>query len=254
MSDSDLDPYALLENFKTASAAVRDKLAGLTPEQMRTRTGRVGQYGLDIVADGAALRVLHQLPVAIVSEESGLSGTEHAPITVVLDPIDGSTNCARGISYFATSIAALDADGLLCASVINQATGSEYKAVRGVGAWRDDVTLEASDVEQVEDSVVALSGLPARVLPWKQYRVLGCASLALCDLAAGGIDGYIDGGAWHAPWDYLGGLLIAMESGATVVDTRGEPLMVSDPVVRRQLLGAGTPALLDALRSAVGKR
>ena len=251
---TDLEPSVLMEAFAAAGRAARANVARLTPEQMRSRTGRSGQYGLDLVADAAALRVLRELPVAIVSEESGFSGDEHADVTVVLDPIDGSTNCARGIAYYATSIAAIDHEGLLCGYVVNQATGWEYTAIRGEGAQRDGVVLTASSVEHIEDSVVALSGLPARVLPWKQYRVFGCASLSLCDLATGGIDGYVDGGAWHAPWDYLGGLLIAAEAGAVVVDARGLELVTGDPNVRRQLLGAGTPSLLEALRAAGGKK
>ncbi len=240
--------------FSAAGVAVRAAVARLSEDQKRARTGRAGQYGLDIVADGAALRVLKQADVAIVSEESAYSGNEHAAVTVVLDPIDGSTNCARGLSYYATSIAALDAEGLLCGLVVNQATGVEYRAVRGGGATRDGIAIHTSDVERIEDSVVALSGLPARVLQWKQYRVLGCASLALCDLATGGIDGYVDGGAWHAPWDYLGGQLMVQEAGGSIVDTRDQALSVSDPNVRRQLLAAGTTALLEALRPAAGKR
>ena len=59
------------------------------------------------------------------------------------------------------------------------------------------------------------------------------------------------GGAWHAPWDYLGGLLICREAGAVVVDTVGRELVVADPDVRRQLLAASTPALLEDLRRAL---
>ena len=43
-------------------------------------------------------------PVRIVSEESGVHERAGAAITVVLDPVDGSTNCSRGIAYWATSI------------------------------------------------------------------------------------------------------------------------------------------------------
>lgn len=244
----------LLEAFAEASAAVRAGLAQLSPEQMRARTARAGQYGLDLVADGRALKVLRRLDVSIVSEESGYSGNEHAPVTVVLDPVDGSTNCARGISYWATSIAALDADGLLCAYVVNHATGTEFTAARGEGAFRDGVRITASPVTAVDDSVVALSGQPARTLGWKQYRVLGCASLALCDVASGGIDGYVDGGSWHAPWDYLGGALMCTEAGGVIVDAKGNDLAVADTAARRQLLAAGTQQLLDALRPAAGRR
>ncbi len=251
---SDSVALSLLDAFAEASAAVRAGLAQLSPEQMRARTARPGQYGLDLVADGRALKVLRKLDVAIVSEESGYSGNESAAITVVLDPVDGSTNCARGISYWATSIAAVDGDGLLCAYVVNHATGTEFRAVRGEGATRDGAAISASPVTAVDDSVVALSGQPARTLGWKQYRVLGCASLALCDVASGGIDGYVDGGAWHAPWDYLGGALMCAEAGGVIVDAKGNDLVVTDTAARRQLLAAGTTELLDALRPAAGRR
>jgi myo-inositol-1(or 4)-monophosphatase len=99
-----------------------------------------------------------------------------------------------------------------------------------------------------------LSGWPARLLPWQQYRALGCASLSLCALAAGGVDGYIDGGPWHAPWDYLGGLLICREAGASVVDVDGQELVTPALSARRQMLGAGTPELLQSLRSSAGRR
>ena len=65
-----------------------------------------------------------------------------ATVTVVLDPVDGSTNCSRGISYWAISICALDADGALAALVVNQATRRAHDgAVRGRGAYRDGVAL-----------------------------------------------------------------------------------------------------------------
>ncbi|HET9771150.1 MAG TPA: inositol monophosphatase family protein, partial [Acidimicrobiia bacterium] len=77
------------------------------------------------------------------------------------------------------------------------------------------------------------------------------AALNLCDLAAGAVDGLVDGGAWHAPWDYLGGLLVCREAGAVVVDAAGRELVVVDPDARRQLLAAATPALLEELRRAL---
>ena len=41
------------------------------------------------------------------------------------------------------------------------------------------------------------------------------AALSLCDVAAGHLDGYVDGcPRQHAPWDYLGGLLVCREAGA----------------------------------------
>lgn len=247
-------PSELLDAFAAAAAAAHAAVSRLSHDQKHAKTGRAGQYGLDIVADVAALKILRDLDVVIVSEESGWSGKEQAEITVVLDPIDGSTNCAHGISYYATSIAALDGRGLVCSYVVNHGSGRDYRAMRGGGATSNGEALRASSVAKVEDAIVALSGMPSRLLPWRQFRALGCASLALCDVAAGGLDGYVDGGSWHAPWDYLGGVLMCMEAGASVVDARDQALETADPTVRRALIAAGTPELLEALRPAGPRR
>jgi myo-inositol-1(or 4)-monophosphatase len=188
----------------------------------------------------------------VLSEESGRSGPATAPVTVVVDPVDGSTNCARGIPYWSISLCALDDDGPLCALVVNQATGVRFSAVRGEGAWTGGRRLAASGVTRVEDSVVALAGMPARRLAWKQFRALGSAALSLCDVAAGHVDGYLDALAdLHAPWDYLGGVLVCREAGATVVDARGRSLDTGDPDERRTLLAAATPELVGSLRDAL---
>ena len=84
--------------------ARRGRRASTAPTS-RDRTERPGQYALDLVADDAACAVLERAPVRIVSEESGVHERAGAAITVVIDPVDGSTNCSRGIAYWATSIA-----------------------------------------------------------------------------------------------------------------------------------------------------
>jgi fructose-1,6-bisphosphatase/inositol monophosphatase family enzyme len=244
-------PDDLLELLVRAAAAVEAAVRAVTGPDRRARTDRAGQYAIDLVADAAALDVLVTAPLAVLSEESGWGGRQGAELTVVLDPVDGSTNASRQIPYWATSACVLDGDGPLVALVVNQATGVATTAVRGEGARRDGVPIAPSKVERVEDAVVTLSGRPGEWLPWKQFRALGSAALNLCDVAAGSLDGLVDGGAWHAPWDYLGGLLICREAGAVVVDTTGRELVVADPEVRRQLLAASTPALLDDLRRAL---
>jgi myo-inositol-1(or 4)-monophosphatase len=241
----------LLEVFQHVASEVRSAVVGIEADALRVRTAQPGQYALDLVADEVALRILHAEGLAVVSEESGATGPDGAGVTVVLDPVDGSTNCARGISYWAISMCAVDEHGALAALVVNQATDTRYAAQRDRGATRNGVAIRASAVERVEDAVVALAGWPARRLAWKQFRALGCAALALCDLAAGGLDGYLDTGRWHAPWDYLGGMLICREAGAVVSDRLGEELVVVDLAARRQLVGAATPALHDALRTAI---
>ena len=110
-----MKPDDLLDLFAAAADAHRRALAPLSHEARRARTDRPGQYALDVVVDTAVLEVLHGAPVAVVSEESGWSGDRASPVTVVVDPVDGSTNCSREIPYWGISLCAVDADGALCA-------------------------------------------------------------------------------------------------------------------------------------------
>src|SRR5690606_26824721 len=91
---------------------------------------RSGQYASDLVADTAALAVLEEAGVGVLSEESGVHRPE-SDLMVVVDPLDGSTNAARGIPWFATSLCAVDAEGPLAALVVDLAHGRTYTAVRG---------------------------------------------------------------------------------------------------------------------------
>ncbi len=242
----------LLTLFDKTAVAIRDAVAPVRGADRRGRTDRPGQYALDLVADKAALEVLHRVPATIVSEESGITGTANAPITIVIDPIDGSSNAVRDIPYWATSLCALDRDGPLAALVINHATGVSFRALRGKGATRDGAPLTPSTRTRVEDAVVGISNFPGRMLPWKQFRALGSCALALCDVAYGALDGYFDTGSVHAPWDYLGGLLVCTEAGVKIVDADDRDLALADPSAKRKLVAAGTPQLLQSLRTAVG--
>lgn len=244
----------LLAIFDVAAAAQRGALATVAREDRRAGTSRPGQYRLDLVADAAVLPVLHAAGMRVLSEESGWTGPDDAGLTVVLDPVDGSTNCARNIPYWAISLCALDADGLRCALVQNGATGARYTAVRGAGAQLDRVAIAASTTTDIERSVVALSSMAPEPGAWRQSRALGSAALALCDVAAGHLDGYVDVHAdQHAPWDYLGAVLVCREAGAAIVDGSGRSLVALEDGARRQLVAAGTQELLSELQ-AVARR
>ena len=244
-----MTPDEFIALFAGAADAARESLEPLKGAARRERTSKPGQYALDLVADAAVLPLLHEAGVAVVSEESGRSGPPDAPVTVVLDPVDGSTNCSRDIPYWSISLCAVDGDGPLCALVANQATGVQTTAVRGKGAWRGDESVEPSAVRRVEDAVVAFAGTPARRLAWTQSRSLGSAALELCDVAAGALDAYLS--SWVSPWDYLGGMLVCREAGAPVVEAHGGELVVTATDTRRQLIAAATPELLDAVRPAL---
>ena len=203
-----------------------------------------GQHVVDVAADDAALAVLVGAGLGVLSEESGRHHDDR-PVTVVLDPLDGSSNAAHGLPWYATSLCAVDGDGPLAAVVVNQVSGARYEALRGGGARRDGKTLVPSSVERLQDAMVGLSGLPPAWLGWRQYRALGAVALDLCAVAEGRLDGYIDcSPSAHGPWDYLGGLLICREAGAAVGDAGGRDLVVLEHGARRTPVAGATAALL----------
>jgi myo-inositol-1(or 4)-monophosphatase len=209
---------------------------------------RESQYHLDLAADEVALRVLVGAGYRVVSEESGVSG--HGDLTVVIDPIDGSTNCDHGVPFFATSLAAVRGDELVAALVKNQATGSVFEAERGGGATRDGESIRPSAQRDIATSLVCFSGLPSRHLGWSQYRSLGAASLEICLVADGSLDAFgVAGTSKLNPWDYLGGLLIADQAGAVYAEYDNASLVTTERVRRRPLFTA-TPELLATMRTA----
>jgi myo-inositol-1(or 4)-monophosphatase len=243
-----VDDDALLALLHEVAAAVREALGGLDDWGLAGR--RAGQYHSDLAADSAALAVLERAGVGVLSEESG----RHRPgseLTVVMDPLDGSTNASRGVPWYATSLCAVDAEGPRAALVVNLVSGEHYEAVRGEGATRDGVALGPSGATVLGESVVGLSGYPPHHLGWRQFRALGAVALDLCAVAAGTLDGYVDCSRdAHGSWDYLGGLLVCREAGASVVDADGRDLVVLDHDARRTPVAAATPELLAELVAA----
>ncbi len=215
--------------------------------------GPPGQYASDVLADRALHELLDPLGYGILSEESGLSRPAGGGrgLTVVVDPLDGSTNASRGIGWYATCLCVVDADGPWVAVVADLVGGSRYDAVRGWGARRDGVRLRRESTPPLADSLVAISGLPPRNLGWGQFRSLGCASLDLCAVADGRVDGYVDCSTdAHGVWDYLAAALVCEEAGAVVLDARGRDLCVLEPDARRTPVAGAGPALAEALREA----
>lgn len=211
---------------------------------------KVGQYASDLAADSAAHEVLDAAGVGVLSEESGLVRGD-AEVVVVIDPLDGSTNASRGLSWWATSVCAVDAAGPVAAVVHDLVHNRRYSAVRGQGARRDGESIGPTTSSQLADAIVGISGLPPRSLGWRQFRALGAAALDLCAVADGRLDAYVDCSVdAHGIWDYAGALLICREAGVAIVDALGRELIVLDHGARRTPVAAATAGLCDALVAA----
>ncbi len=277
-----VSPEDLLELFDHLALRVARALSGLDDWGLTGQ--RNTQYRHDVVADDIIRKALGEAGLGVLSEESGVTDPETAgdgsgpAITVVVDPIDGSTNASRGLPWYATSLCAVDAAGPLAALVVNLATGRRYRAIRGRGARRDGSPLvvgssvalgkgdetglrfdqappvSPSTCSQLSDAIVAFSGRPAADRGWRQFRSLGAAALDLCSVADGTLDGFVDADGALAVWDYLGALLVCAEAGVQLVDVEGRELTVLDPEARRGPMAGATPQLTEQLGSLVQVR
>jgi myo-inositol-1(or 4)-monophosphatase len=163
---------------------------------------------------------------AVLGEEAGQTAGG-GTVRWIVDPIDGTVNYLYGIPHYAVSLAA-EVDGVVVAGVVrNVATGEEWTATLGGGAWRGDVRLSGSEVTQLGQSLIATgfgyaaarrehqARVVGALLPMvRDIRRLGAASLDLCYAAEGRVDGYYEKGL--NLWDHAAGGLVATEAGLRV--------------------------------------
>ncbi len=165
----------------------------------------------------------------------GEEGGQRAGASVVrwiLDPIDGTVNYLYGLPNYAVSLAA-EVDGRVVAGVVhNPATGEEWTAIRGQGAFRNGRPVRCSTVTSLDMSLIAsgfgyaterreyqgrvIGGLLPRI---RDLRRFGAASIDLCLAADGRVDAYFEKGL--SLWDYAAGALVAEEAGLIVSGLRG---------------------------------
>jgi fructose-1,6-bisphosphatase/inositol monophosphatase family enzyme len=234
----------LLFDVSLAAKAAVDELGESGP------TDRPGQYQLDVAADAVAVPKLAGAGLSVLSEESGWTRRD-ASLVAVLDPIDGSTNAHRGVPFYSTSICVVDTEGPWVGTVVNHATGQRFHAIRDVGAWRDGCPVHPSSCESLEKSVVGIAGYLDSTLGSWQYRALGCASLEFCSVAEGSLDAFVLGSTvdLHS-WDYLAGLLICAEAGASVSELDGQNPWIASETSRRPIAAANSK-LMSAILSVL---
>jgi myo-inositol-1(or 4)-monophosphatase len=188
-------------------------------------------------------RILADRPDDGILGEEGSDTAGTSGVRWIVDPIDGTVNYFLGLAQYAVSIG-VEVDGQVQAGVVvNAATGEEFTAVRGGGAFRDGRPIAVRPARSLDRAVISTGfnyELPVRriqaaavaelVVRVADIRRFGSCALDLCALAAGQSDGYVEEGC--LPWDHAAGGLIAREAGAVVevlTGAAGRALVVAAP-------------------------
>jgi myo-inositol-1(or 4)-monophosphatase len=182
----------------------------------------------------------------------------------VLDPIDGTTNFAHGLSYFCVMVALATRDYTPVIGVIYNPIQEEcYYGYQGGGAFQDGQRLQVSTQTHLVNSLL-ITGFPydrfhdpdnnlaehnALMLQCQGVLRLGSAGLDLAYIAAGRAEGF-----WEQKlnrWDALAGMLLIREAGGTVTDYWGGQDGLHQP--KLQVVASNGhihPAMLQAIQSA----
>jgi myo-inositol-1(or 4)-monophosphatase len=227
------------EALAAAAAAARaaaELLRDARPEDVRAKTNpRDLVTEWDLRSEEVIRRVLAERTpgIAVLGEEAG-QGEGTGSQRWLVDPIDGTVNFAHGLPIWAISIALEDAGEVAAGVVAAPALGWWFEARRGGGA-RDGsgAALRVSSIARLPAALL-VTGFPYdratrpdnNFAEWEHLqrragacRRLGAASIDLCLVARGWMDGY-----WERhlkPWDVAAGALIVREAGGIVTDWTG---------------------------------
>ena len=147
-----------------------------------------------------------------------------------VDPIDGTSNFARGLPYFAVSVALLRERKSVLGVVYDPVADEMFAAERGRGVFLNGQKLNAR--ESVGELAQALAAVDLKRLktnlvtklvtnaPYSSQRNFGASALDWCYAAAGRYDLYLHGG--QKLWDYAAGSLVLSESGGYACSIENE--------------------------------
>ncbi len=248
-----------------AGQIMTDRFRALAAEPIaRVVKGR-GNYvtEADLASEAAAVNILRvEYPDhRVLSEETTVAVPDWDRGWLwVIDPIDGTSNFARGIPTFAFNIAlCLDGEPVL-GLTYQPVMGDEFFAQRREGLWVNGMRSHVSNAATLAEAVMGIGlgydydrakkalHLVADLWPGVQMvQNIGSAALGLAYASSGRFDLYVH--HFLAPWDMAAGIVQVREGGGSAIDRDGRPVTIFS-----QGLIAGAPGPVgEFLRRSVGR-
>jgi myo-inositol-1(or 4)-monophosphatase len=253
---------SLLAANAVVNEALRDGRAALP----RGR-GAFGDLTIEVdkaVEDEVISLADRRLPATdIISEELGVRRRPGARLSLLMDPVDGSTNAKRGVSLFSTSIALADGGlfrDIFVAGVIDHVTGRMIWGSRG-SVYEDWMIAKPSELKELEDALIAfdskaykvpkskMKALDSLMTSTKFPRMISTAALETAYVATGRLDAFIAPFAQLRSFDCLPSIFLVLEAGGKVELEEGD--LASTPLDgsrRVNYVAAANAALMKLIR------
>lgn len=176
---------------------------------------------------------------SILAEESGSFNT-NSEYQWVIDPLDGTTNFVHGYPSFGVSIGCYKKGIPEIGVVLELPINRLFTAIKDGGSFVNEVTIKVSETADLGRSLLVTGFGYEHGEKWEAnmdlfksftdmtqgVRRLGAASVDLCHLACGMVDGF-----WEfdlKPWDTAAGILIAIEAGGKITQMNGNHYNIYD--------------------------
>jgi myo-inositol-1(or 4)-monophosphatase len=223
----------LLAIAREVVAETAAMLANVRPADIRSKadpTDLVTEWDTraeDLVRE----RLVARTPaIPVVGEERGGADGD---VCWMVDPIDGTVNFAHGLPIWSVALALMVGGQAEVGVITAPMLGWRFHGRRGGGSYLNDEPMRVSGIATLGKALL-VTGFPYdrathpenNFARWEHFqrragavRRLGAATLDLCFVARGWLDGY-----WERrvhPWDVAAGALLVEEAGGLVTDTQG---------------------------------
>ena len=210
-----------------------------------TKRGAGGDLSMeiDLIAEKVIIDSLEKADanLLLISEELGekyIGDAEKAKKNqkvLIVDPLDGSNNAARGVPYCSVSIAYAVGNrikDITKAVVLNLNTKKIYWAEKGKDAYFNDKKIHVSDLDisqkcffelnlPMKNLMKNLQKLSPLIRRFYRIRILGSSALTLCQIARGSMEAFINLRPSNRLVDVAAGMLILKEAGGKIFSLDG---------------------------------
>jgi histidinol-phosphatase len=175
------------------------------------------------------------LPLDVLGEEMGGGDAKSASTSgharMIIDPIDGTEEFARGIPTFGTLMGIERNREIVAAMVSAPGLGSRWWAYRGEGAYRDGKRLHVSNVDSLSKAMVFTTGTGPSKNASDQEKIRRLLDAARNSRSFGGFwqhmlvaEGAVEVALdWTSkPWDLAPLGIIVEEAGGRSTNVHGE--------------------------------